>query len=359
MPLRLLADDLTGALDSAVAFCGARGPVPVFLQRPASAADAALDLGCRDGSEAQAIAATAAAAPFLTGAGLAFLKIDSLLRGHWAAMLAAVWRTGAFRACLLAPAFPAQGRLTVQGRQYLRDPDGALQPLPVDPAAALAAHGIRLSRQADGVRLCDAASDADLATLVARAHATPGPLLWCGAGGLAAALAGVPVPRAAPLQAPLLAIVGTCHPVTERQLQHVRQATGEAPLLLRGAPAEATAIAARLDRTGFCLVRADIPPGTAPPQAAARIRACLGHILPALPPPATLLVTGGETLRGVCELLGATRVEVAAEVARGIPVSRLCGGAWDGVRLVSKSGAFGAADLLTALLTQPRRHGRV
>jgi uncharacterized protein YgbK (DUF1537 family) len=34
----------------------------------------------------------------------------------------------------------------------------------------------------------------------------------------------------------------------------------------------------------------------------------------------------------------------------GVPVSRIGGGLWDGVRLISRSGAFGAPDFLARLL---------
>ena len=41
---------------------------------------------------------------------------------------------------------------------------------------------------------------------------------------------------------------------------------------------------------------------------------------------------------------------VDGEVAAGVPASRLSGGRWDGLRVVSKSGAFGDAGLLARLL---------
>ncbi|MDA8252362.1 MAG: hypothetical protein M0Z28_24790 [Rhodospirillales bacterium] len=343
MTLRLLADDLTGALDSAAAFCGG-GAVCVFLAPPPvlPAGPAAIDLGCRDGSEAAAVAATAAAAPLLAGAGIAFLKIDSLLRGHWAAMLAALWRRGGFRHCVFAPAFPAQGRVTRQGRQFLREADGTLRPVTVDPRAALAAQGVT------EIAVQDAAVEAELRAVVARGRALSGPVLWCGTAGLAMALADQPPPVVTRLPAPALAVIGSNHAVALAQLRTLADASGTAPLRLRGADGEVAEVSARLCHPG-CVVQADIPAGTAPDAAAARIAALLRATLPRLARPATLIAAGGETLRSACEALGVARLDVDGAMAPGVPCSRLVGGVWDGVRVVSKSGAFGAPDLLARL----------
>ena len=344
MTLRLLADDLTGALDTAAAFCSA-APVPVHLAAPrAVVADEALalDLACRDGSEAAAVAATLAAAPLLDGADIAFLKIDSLLRGHWAAMLAALWRRGSFRSCVLAPAFPEQGRVTRGGRQYMRDAEGGLRHVPHDPRAALAVVGVT------DVEVRDAGGEADLRAIVAEGRAVPGPVLWCGTAGLASALAGAAPPRLTRLPAPALTVIGSRHPVTLAQLRALAEATGAAPMQLCGAAGEAGAVAARLRRWG-CVALADIPPGSTQAAAAARIASVLHATLPRLAPPGTLIAAGGETLRAACEALGVARLDVAAVFRPGVPCSRLVGGSWEGVRLVSKSGAFGAPGLLAEL----------
>lgn len=66
--------------------------------------------------------------------------------------------------------------------------------------------------------------------------------------------------------------------------------------------------------------------------------------------PATLFVTGGETLRAACEALGADHLELVGQIVSGVPLSVLRGGRFDGVRVVSKSGAFGDRDLVKRLL---------
>jgi D-threonate/D-erythronate kinase len=71
-----------------------------------------------------------------------------------------------------------------------------------------------------------------------------------------------------------------------------------------------------------------------------------------LVPPGTLIVSGGETLKGLCISLGTQSLLVAGEVAPGLPRSVMRGGRWDGVEIVSKSGAFGPPALWRDLLME-------
>lgn len=66
--------------------------------------------------------------------------------------------------------------------------------------------------------------------------------------------------------------------------------------------------------------------------------------------PGTLIVSGGETLRALCIALAADRLDVDGEIEPGVPTSVLRGGAFDGQRIVSKSGAFGGDDFLARIL---------
>jgi D-threonate/D-erythronate kinase len=200
--LRLIADDLTGALDTAAQFTGRIGPLPVLLDRTIATPEGsyALDLSCRDGDENTAVACTRESLGRFSGADLAFKKIDSLLRGHWAAELAEIFRSGLFRRILLAPAVPAQRRLTRDGRQLLAQSSG--EPLLIkDISAELKRHGVS-SRDVDcEIVLLDAESDADLEA-IAKRYANEPATLWCGAAGLARALAQQPPRTAQPLNHP-------------------------------------------------------------------------------------------------------------------------------------------------------------
>ncbi len=337
---RLLADDLTGALDSAARFAGRYGPIPARWSDDPAAEALALDSASRDLPQDEAVRRVTALAPALAAAEMAFKKLDSLLRGHTAAELAACASAGRFNAVVIAPAFPAQGRITRHGRQLAHGSDVGL-----DLARALADLGVpvTLRRPGDalpaGVSLWDAESDADLAAIAAMSR---GRVLWCGSGGLAGALGGAVASIPTPLPRPVLALLGSDHPVAaaQRDACPVRLTLTEAD---DATPGHGTAIDVAL------------PGGVDRAEAASRIAAAFAGLLRRIDRPGALVIAGGETLRGVCEALNAHGLRVEGELAPGIPVSRLDGGAWDGLCVVSKSGAFGDAGLVARLLNGEMR----
>src|SRR3954452_19728839 len=95
--LRLLADDLTGALDTSAELVGTFGPLNVIWPTasiPADQGSFAIDTGTRELNSEQAFAIVQKLAPLLHGATIAYKKIDSLLRGPWPAELDACLRSG-------------------------------------------------------------------------------------------------------------------------------------------------------------------------------------------------------------------------------------------------------------------------
>ncbi len=350
--LRLLADDLTGALDTAAEFVGVTGPVPAFWHGAIPAAlpaNAALDSGTRERDAADAAALVARLTPALAGAAIAFKKIDSLLRGPALAEVASCLRAGPWARAAMAPAFPYQGRITRGGVQFHRDHDGHWV-AGRDIIAGLRATGVQVhvgtadAMLPPGVSVFDAATDDDLRRVVAIGRACPD-LLWIGSGGLAQALAdGATAAMDAPLAEPVLGLFGSDHPTTARQLA----SCGDDWLKLRDR--NLPVLHGRLRSTGRALVSVDLPPGLARDAAARRIATSLDNLVQSLDRPGTLMVAGGETLRGLCRSLGATSIEVRGRIVPGLPRSVLRGGAWDGVAVVSKSGAFGPPDLLRNLL---------
>ncbi|ACL56458.1 four-carbon acid sugar kinase family protein [Methylobacterium nodulans] len=357
--LRLIADDLTGALDTAAGFTGLVGAVEVaWVGAPMGpcGGNLALDTGTRETVAEDAARIAGAAAPRLQGAEIAFKKVDSLLRGPWAAELAACFGTGAWRHVVVAPAFPYQGRRTVEGRQFARAGTG-WQAVSGDIAAALREAGLpaRRAKVEDGpiagIAVYDAASDDDLDRIAALAAGAP--VLWCGSGGLAGALAGrSPASCDTRLVGPVLGLFGSDRPETAAQLAHCP----EHQLILPAEGDHAGRVAARLRERGAALVSLGLPEGTGRQEAAARIAASFGLLARALPPPGTLLVAGGETLKALCLALRTEALAVTGQVVPGLPRSRMRGGLWDGVAIVSKSGAFGSPAVWRDLL---RRNGLI
>src|SRR3954462_7135815 len=118
-----------------------------------------------------------------------------------------------------------------------------------------------------------------------------------------------------------------------------------------GSEASAAALARRLTQQGVALAGLSLPGGVSTAEAARRINHELGMLVRRLDPPGTLLVAGGETLRGLCLALEAERLDLDGHILPGVPRSILRGGRFDGVRVISKSGAFGERTLLRRLLT--------
>ncbi len=357
--LRLIADDLTGALDAAAPFASAETPIPVRWPPLTGdiAGSLAVDTETRDASVEAAKASLRGAAPLLVGADLAFKKLDSRLRGNAALEIFFCLAGGRFRSALIAPAFPAQGRLTRGGRQLVRSAAG-LADVGVDLAAELEALGIEVALVAPGqpptgpgFYLCDADSDADLAALVEMGQSLPGPVLWCGTAGLARGLAGEPRPvPLPPPRGPWLTLIGTPHPTTRAQ----------ALALAAARPATATILgdADGLSSLGLldedALLHLDLPPSTSAETACATVDAAC-RALAEQPPPGLLVVSGGDTLIRLARALGAGALNVVGELTPGIPLSMFEGGAWPGVAVVSKSGGFGTPRVLLDIVEQYER----
>jgi uncharacterized protein YgbK (DUF1537 family) len=109
-------------------------------------------------------------------------------------------------------------------------------------------------------------------------------------------------------------------------------------------------VQAQIDRTGVALTSFDLPSGLDRAAAAAKIAQAIGDLTKRLPPPRTLIVAGGETLRSLCHALEAEALQVTSRVEPGIPRSTMLGGRWSGIEVVSKSGAFGPDNVWRDLL---------
>lgn len=346
--LRLLADDLTGALDAAAPFAAARAAITVRWRADDDAGsqldwadgDAALSTSSRDLPGPAAIDRVRRLAPGLAAGRPAFKKIDSLLRGNTAAEIVAAHRAGGFATTLVAPAFPAQGRLVRAGR--LRIAGGGAQD-GVDLTALLAAAGAER-----GVTVCDTADDGDLAHLVAAHRHDPG-VLWAGSSGLARAFAAAVPVSAVPRAARALMVTGSAHAVTRRQVAALAAAAPASVIADDGRrPASdiAGSVAQRLASGRAAVLDAAVD--------GSRMRA-LFAALAEVACPDLLVVAGGDTLLRLLGALACRSIAVPGEVAAGLPLSTLTDGAWAGVPLISKSGAFADGGLIARLLTPTLR----
>ncbi|MEU6132170.1 four-carbon acid sugar kinase family protein [Saccharopolyspora sp. NPDC047091] len=228
-----LADDLSGAAETAAALLPAFGTGELRLAGTGSAdssaptgdahiaQEAALVVLDLDSRHAPAEAAAGAVRRALRAPGArsarTFLKVDSLLRGNVAATVAAAGPV------VLAPALPSGGRTVRDGIPRL---DGVplhrgdswraettaapatlaalLDPLPcrVVPLAAVRSRGLdealRAGLDAGEIPVCDAETDADLDAVAAAALRAGPEVRLAGSGGLAAALGRALAHRATP-----------------------------------------------------------------------------------------------------------------------------------------------------------------
>jgi uncharacterized protein YgbK (DUF1537 family) len=356
--LRLLADDLTGALDTAAEFVGMCGPIDVVSgwalpsQIPQSVA---IDSETRECSKIESLAAVDRLAPLLRDGDLAYKKIDSLLRGFWAAELGACLRSGHWRSCILAPAFAYQGRRTFDGQQYARAHDGSWSRVGDTLLAQLEREGVTASRgrlaggPKSGLSVFDAENEVDLDRVVDIGKRAPGPVLWCGSGGLAGALArDNEAPSSRGMRHPILGVFGSDHPTTIAQLAACKSVV---TMLSENDASNADIVRNKLATDVVVMVAFDLPGGLGRLDAAKRIACELERLTVDLEPPGTLIVAGGETLKAVCLAVEARALKVTGRVFPGLPRSTIQGGRWDGVDVISKSGAFGPPDMWRELLS--------
>lgn len=290
----LIADDLTGACDAAAVFARAGWRTAVCLEGVPDDADL---LACSTDSredDAETAAGKVREACRRLGAreaGLLFKKVDSVMRGNVAAEAAAMLKESGRERGVLCSAFPEQGRVVKDG--YV-EAAGARIPIP----------------EIEGVERVDASSRAELNAIARRClDGEPWPLL-IGSSGLAGAVADLlqepgrdkPLFRGA--GEPVLC-VGSLHPITLGQLDW-----------LQAQP-----------RRDYRLVRIETE-------------------CPDFEAPGGLFLCGGDTASMVCRKLGVRAIELAGEIAPGIPMGRIVGGRADGHAVITKSGGFGDATIL-------------
>jgi len=363
--LRIVADDLTGALDTAVGFAGALGPVLVCRQGAPvpPGADAAIDIGTRDLDATEWAAASGTSVAPFGDAILCFKKIDSLLRGHWAAEVAALAASDRFDRIAIAPAFVQQGRLTIDGCLHLRDSQGTVQRSSAPPIAAslkragllgpTIRHAGEMLSAPEDVVVFDVSTVEEMSSLATAGLRWPGRTLWVGAAGLARALARSPVSVQRTFEPPLLFVIGSVHPSACAQVQRLRQRLN-VPIVAHRPTVPPSDTADRLlhwlhQPAGTAVLTFEMPPDTPPKVAEAAIQQSLHAVAPLMVPPFSLFVTGGQTLSSLCAAVGASSLLTRAEWSPGTVCSTLEDGLWSGCQVISRSGAFGDEDALIDL----------
>ncbi len=350
----ILADDLSGALDTAAAFATPRASIPVFWNPHAApaAGSFALDSETRDVGSSDARTKVLDHLPEALKRQIVYKKINSQLRGNTVAEIAACTDSGHFGSVVVAPAFPAQNRITRGGTQFVATEAGwvPLYPSLLDSLQQCTSAPRSIGRgepiTGGGVFVCDAEDEHDLATIAHSASALDEPVLWCGSAGLGRALAGPPATVALPDALPVLAVTASRHPVSLAQFDRLASAAPETVVEIASPASTAIAKAARgLARHNRAALRFNMPE-TDRASASAFVQATCDELVRTVVQPGLLIVAGGDTLMHLVRALGATRLDTLGEWRPGIALSRMPDGLWGGTSVLSKSGAFGDERML-------------
>ncbi len=387
--LAIIADDLTGAADAAVAFAN-RGHSSRVLLDPGFTAGVdviAVTTESRHLPPSMAADRVRAMAHHLYGTPLLYKKIDSTLRGNLTAELFALMEAFEVQRALVAPAFPAQGRTTVHGRQLIdgeplertdfrkQVPTSNLREIflrahDARPVGLILLSDVRrgasrinelLSARASGIMIADAETDVDLAT-IARAVLSSGLRLICGSAGLCHPLAqqiqtGRDTSANPPLKArgPIVAIAGSLHSATINQVETAR-AAGIAVIepvnfATRAIDSIVDQAVILIDRGQDVVIASHLVDDSTPSDLAVSDRlARLADRLLRRVKAGGLVLTGGDVASATCRELGIRAIDLFGEVRAGIPYGALRGGGADMMPVVTKAGGFGDADsIVTAM----------
>lgn len=406
----VFADDLTGANDTGVQFARAGLRTRVcFDAVPDPLHDAGevivVDTDSRHCAPAQAYQRVYAAALACARRALPILykKVDSTLRGAIGAELDAVIDAFGVQLVVLSPAFPANGRTLLDGVLYLGDTPVAQSPFAHDPqqpvteshlptllasqsarpvhaldlrvitggAGELAARLAALRTPQGAIAVCDAVTDDHLAGIVEAAHRAGEGCLLAGAAGLARPLAQrFAAARQASSPAHVLVVIGSLHPLARAQVDElIRQ---HAAIVIALDPAAVADDAAWQAWLAHILRRLESVPPAVPillttpvqpvntahtalllPRLAALAAAVMAHT-----PIRGVVATGGATVRALSHGWGATGIELHDEIAPGIALGSVRGGARDGLTLVTKAGGFGDDATLAAIVHHLHTHAQ-
>ncbi|KQU71849.1 hypothetical protein ASC75_24105 [Aminobacter sp. DSM 101952] len=347
--LAIVADDLTGALDTSAPFVASGLKVAVAMTPEATGKALA---GRPDvfavSTASRALPADVASARVRDVAkqlmphapGIVMKKIDSRLKGNVCVEADALAEASGRDALVVAPAVPDQGRTTRDGAVVGRGVDA---PLPV--LAAFAGCARRVS-----VR--NAAADADLDRVVAGTDWSNS--VAVGARGLGLAFArhldedNSEHASPPPSDGNMLFAFGSRDPITDQQVA----------TLLAGNPDVGSVDApngrfvlsddSALPMVVRCTGDMIEDPSRIAARFAEQVAAAVEHLRPA-----TLVMGGGDTALAILGALGADVLFPQGEVAPGLPWFTIATRHGEGLRCVVKSGGFGTVAVLSDLLRPP------
>lgn len=412
MKLGVIADDLTGAADTGVQFrkwgfsVGVQIGLDALGSGPQRAEIIVVDTESRFDPPEEAYAKVREAAENLVSAGVdrIYKKVDSTLRGNLGAELDAAMDASGADMAFMAPAYPANGRTTVDGHQLIHGaPIGETEyarEMGVKEAHITTLVGAQSRRKigqigletvrkgvealrsrvdalkGEGVEIIvfDAAAEKDLSVIAAGARDVR---TISGSAGLASEL-----PPGLGLRSfkPVLSICGSTRSLARLQSGALTERLGcssvevDAIRVIEGGDSRAAEVercvreASDALRSGVDVLIASAPEeesaertfsfglsrGLGEAEVRSKIERALATIASAILEKAAVsgvVLTGGATALQVCKALKVVEAEILDEVQPGIPLLSIAGG----LKAVTKAGGFGGEDSLVEAVKYLRR----
>jgi uncharacterized protein YgbK (DUF1537 family) len=394
LDLLILADDLTGAADTATQFAQAGVASAVALGEKVpplhpSISVCAIDTETRHLPPIDAFRKIVSIVKKGRAAGINrfYKKIDSTFRGNVGAELEALLQAAAAHQLLLVPAYPKGGRITRDGCQYVygkllnesafahdpREPAtesyipsivSRQTPFPVHciGSAALATFSLADDRR-PGIFVFDAENDEDLQKIARQCAKGDALRIMAGAAGFAGILTeSLPFQKkaiAAPtLHDRLFVVNGSLNEVSVEQIEEARRsgtfcaffdrnrAEKNDPAAVSDALAEP--LACQLNARGKAILSTQHDRLPMEPSACARVLAKVTAAVLEMVPDATPAMFGGDTAYAVCRAIGTEVLYPAAEIEAGVTVlSKDRSGNRGG--MILKSGGFGSRNVIAAI----------
>ncbi|MEM3527965.1 MAG: four-carbon acid sugar kinase family protein, partial [Candidatus Bathyarchaeia archaeon] len=404
----VIADDLTGANDTGVQF-SKQGLRTIVLTRVESLKDMPRDIDVIViDTESRALPSSLAydrvkiAAEKLVEAKVPIIykKIDSTLKGNIGSELDGVMDVTGIKTAIVAPAFPANKRITVGGYQLVNQVPLSKTEAAFDPVTPVReshvptliarqsrrkvgyvglASVMELQSLVENLRDCvqrgeeiiilDSITQGDLKRIAQAAVKLNLHRLTCGPAGLAEEL-----PQAMGLISgkPVVVISGSVSEVTMRQIAHAEGAgcivvEVDTAKVIRGQRIQEVHRVVdetkRIVSQGFDViissartkeaVSGDLKIGESLGMTSVEVSNIIGLVLgeiasevSAIGGVSGIFLTGGTTANRALEVMGAYGTEVDDEVSPGIPSSIIVGGRCSGLRIVTKAGGFGDEDAI-------------
>ncbi|MBP1872868.1 uncharacterized protein YgbK (DUF1537 family) [Ensifer adhaerens] len=362
----IIADDLTSAADGAGPFLE-RGHRPCIHRRTLATVETAIlsvDTGSRGMSVTNAAGATRAAVSAFARDRTLYKTMDSTLRGHIRAEILAAFHASRRQRLVIAPAFPAAGRTTINAIQWLdgrpvadtiyaQDPahptrTSNIRDL-VDPSLGVPAlvtvemsdAEVRKVASSNRIVIVDADSQEKLNGRVA-CLAQMGPALWVGSPGMAQALAVLTAAAASTAPATpmpsvrrVLVVVGSANRVSR----------GQTPALHAAGDAIATRASDITGETQIACLRA---PASREADARNVLSTLVDEAYAVLQQHrfGAVIATGGETMDALLQRLSVKSFALIGELEPGFPMGYATRETGQPLVIALKAGGFGTPTTL-------------